>query len=119
MAQGGLEMALAERFDAITLARLLLGYDGLQVEKILREAGLDVPVLMVSALGDVDHGVMELRARGGDYLVKPFVSNELVSRLEMLLRRYRLAETAGLLLRVGDLELNLVTREARRNSLSS
>ncbi len=111
----GLEIALAERFDAITLDRLLPGRDGLEVLKLLRDAGLETPVLMVSALGDVDDRVIGLRAGGDDYLVKPFAPTELVARLEVLLRRHRRAGRAELSLRVGDLELDLVSREALRD----
>ncbi len=112
--RAGLEMALAEPYDAITLDRLLPGRDGLEVVKLLREAGLETPVLMVSALGDVDDRVTGLRAGGDDYLVKPFAPTELVARLEVLLRRHRRARKAELSLRVGDLELDLVAHEARR-----
>ncbi|HZC17585.1 MAG TPA: response regulator transcription factor [Caulobacteraceae bacterium] len=110
----GLELALSEPFDAITLDRLLPNCDGLQVVKTLREAGLETPVLMVSALSDVDDRVTGLRAGGDDYLIKPFAPTELVARLEVLLRRHRRAGKAELSLKVGDLELDLVTREAVR-----
>jgi two-component system, OmpR family, response regulator len=110
----GLERALAEPFDAITLDRMLPGCDGLQVVKALREAGSEAPVLMVSALSDVDDRVSGLRAGGDDYLVKPFAPTELIARLEALLRRHRRTETAEVMLRVRDLELDLVKHEARR-----
>jgi two-component system OmpR family response regulator len=112
--QAGLSLALAERFDAITLDRMLPGGDGLWVVKSLREAGCEAPVLMVSALGDVDDRVSGLRAGGDDYLIKPFAPTELVARLEALLRRHRRGEQAELSLKVGDLELDLVKHEARR-----
>jgi two-component system OmpR family response regulator len=111
----GLERALSEPFDAITLDRLLPSCDGLQVVKTLREAGLETPVLMVSALSDVDDRVTGLRAGGDDYLIKPFAPTELVARLEVLLRRHRRAGKAELSIRVGDLELDLVSREAVRD----
>jgi two-component system OmpR family response regulator len=111
----GLELALSEPFDAITLDRLLPNCDGLQVVKTLREAGLETPVLMVSALSDVDDRVTGLRAGGDDYLIKPFAPTELVARLEVLLRRHRRADKAELSIRVGDLELDLVSREAVRD----
>jgi two-component system OmpR family response regulator len=110
----GIEMAQTGRFAAITLDRMLPGCDGLQVVKALRDAGLETPILMVSALGDVDERVAGLRAGGDDYLIKPFAPTELVARLEVLLRRHKRAGTNDLLLRVGDLELDLVTREAIR-----
>ena len=109
----GLAAALAEPFDAITLDRMLPGCDGLEVLKGLRDAGSDVPVLMVSALGDVDDRVTGLRAGGDDYLVKPFAPTELLARLEVILRRRR-AGGGGLVLKLGDLELDLVSREAVR-----
>ena len=109
----GLEAALAEPFDAITLDRMLPGCDGLTVVRRLRDAGSDVPVLMVSALGDVDDRVTGLRAGGDDYLVKPFAPPELIARLEVILRRSR-RESAELVIRVADLSLDLVKREALR-----
>jgi two-component system OmpR family response regulator len=110
----GLKAALAEPFDAITLDRLLPGRDGLEVVRALREAGCDVPVLMVSALTEVDDRVTGLRAGGDDYLVKPFAPTELIARLEVILRRSRKAAGAELVLRVADLSLDLVKREALR-----
>jgi len=109
----GLETARQKRFDAITLDRMLPGLDGLEVVKRLREAHLDTPVLMVSALSDVDDRVDGLRAGGDDYLVKPFAPNELVARIEVLLRRHQ-RPAAEVRLQVGDLELDLVKHEARR-----
>ncbi len=111
----GLKLALADRFDAITLDRMLPGCDGLQIVKAMREAGVETPVLLLSALGDVDDRVEGLRVGGDDYLVKPFAPSELVVRVQVLLRRHDRAAKTDLLLRVGDLELDLVTREARRN----
>jgi two-component system, OmpR family, response regulator len=110
----GLRLALGDRFDAITLDRLLPGCDGLEVVKTLRDAGSEVPVLMVSALGDVDDRVTGLRAGGDDYLIKPFAPTELIARLEVLLRRHRRGAAGELFLKVGELELDLVAHEARR-----
>ena len=110
----GLARALDEEFDAVTLDRMLPGCDGLDVVRRLREAGSDVPVLMVSALGDVDDRVTGLRAGGDDYLVKPFAPTELIARLEVILRRRRRPEPPDFMLRAGDLKLDLVRREAER-----
>jgi two-component system OmpR family response regulator len=109
----GLELALAGRFDAITLDRMLPGCDGLEIVRRLRAAGVDTPVLMLSALGDVDERILGLRSGGDDYLVKPFVPGELAARMEVLLRR-QMRGQKDLVLRVGDLELDLVQRLARR-----
>jgi DNA-binding response OmpR family regulator len=112
--QQGLELALSETFDALTLDRMLPGLDGLQVIKSLRDAGSEVPVLMVSALGDVDDRVTGLRAGGDDYLTKPFAPTELLARLEVLLRRHRRAASVEVVLKVADLELDLVKHQAVR-----
>jgi two-component system, OmpR family, response regulator len=112
--QLGLALALSEQFDAITLDRMLPSLDGLQIVKSLRESGSDAPVLMVSALSDVDDRVTGLRAGGDDYLTKPFAPTELIARLEVLLRRHRRSATVEVSLQVADLELDLVKHEARR-----
>ena len=112
----GLTLALADRFDAVTLDRMLPGCDGLQVVKALRAAAMNTPVLMISALSDVDDRVSGLRAGGDDYLVKPFAPTELIARLEVLLRRHDRSADPVLILKVGDLELDLVTRDAKRGN---
>ena len=109
----GLARAATGAYDAITLDRLLPGLDGLAVAAALKGQGVDTPILMVSALDDVDERVRGLRAGGDDYLTKPFSSAELVARVEVLLRRRR-ADQEKLRLRVADLELDLVAGVARR-----
>ncbi len=110
----GLSKALEGRFDAITLDRMLPGRDGMAVVRALRTAHVDAPVLMISALGDVDERVSGLRAGGDDYMTKPFAPTELVARLEVLLRRHRPASPIESTLQVGDLVLDLFKHEARR-----
>ena len=83
----GLQLAMSGNFDAITLDRMLPGMDGLALVTSLRQAGIDTPVLMISALSEVDDRVKGLRAGGDDYLSKPFASEEMAARLEALLRR--------------------------------
>jgi two-component system OmpR family response regulator len=112
--ESGLAAAMAGGFDAITLDRMLPGCDGLEVLRRLREAACETPVLMLSAIGDVDARVTGLRAGGDDYMVKPFAPDELVARLEVILRRHRHANGRELKLKVADLELDLVRREAER-----
>jgi two-component system, OmpR family, response regulator len=87
--------------------------DGLSVVTTIREMGVHTPVLMISALSDVDERVRGLRAGGDDYLTKPFAPDELSARVEVLMRR-RSATAAETVLRVDDLELDLVSRSARR-----
>jgi two-component system OmpR family response regulator len=113
--EAGLKAALDGAYDAITLDRMLPGFDGLEVMRRLRAAGSETPVLMLSAIGDVDARVTGLRAGGDDYMVKPFAPDELVARLEVILRRHRHAFDRELKLKVADLELDLVTREATRD----
>jgi two-component system OmpR family response regulator len=110
----GLDLAMNENFDAITLDRMLPGCDGLTIAKSLRDAGRDVPILMLSAMVDLDDRLAGLRSGGDDYVLKPFEPSELVVRLQVLLRRTARSKKQELTLTVGDLTLDLVTREARR-----
>ncbi len=110
----GLFLATTETYDAIILDRMLPAVDGLTVLRTLRGAGNATPVLVLTALGDVDHRVEGLRAGADDYLVKPFAYAELSARIDSLLRRRQSSSAEITELRVGDLELNLLTREARR-----
>ena len=77
--RAGLDHALRGGYDAITLDRMLPGMDGLAVVTELRRAGVDTPVLMISALSDVDARVRGLRAGGDDYLTKPFAPDEMAA----------------------------------------
>ncbi len=110
----GLELALAERYDVITLDRMLPELDGLNVVRILRERGVTTPVLMISALSDVDERINGLRAGGDDYLIKPFSPDEMLARVEVLFRRTLTVSTNPAVLQVGDLELDLIGRTVRR-----
>lgn len=110
----GLDRALEGSYDLITLDRMLPGMDGIDVVAALRRAQIDTPVLMISALSDVDERVRGLRAGGDDYLTKPFAPDEMSARAEVLLRRRHSAES-GNRLRVADLELDLVRHVAHRN----
>jgi two-component system OmpR family response regulator len=109
----GLVRAVSGDYDIITLDRMLPGLDGLAILRVMRESGVDTPVLMISALSDVDERVKGLRAGGDDYLTKPFVAEEMVARLEVLLRRQR-QQARPITLAVDELELDLVTRTVRR-----
>ncbi|HEX3885998.1 MAG TPA: response regulator transcription factor [Phenylobacterium sp.] len=109
----GLVKAVSGDYDAITLDRMLPGLDGLAVVTVMRNTGIETPVLMISALSDVDERVRGLRAGGDDYLTKPFAPAEMVARLEVLLRRRR-APVAEAILRTADLELDAMRRTVRR-----
>jgi two-component system OmpR family response regulator len=109
----GLEMALASDYDALIVDRMLPKRDGLAVIAALREAGVSTPVLILSALGEVDDRVEGLTAGGDDYLVKPYAFAELLARLEALVRRSN-PEQQQTLLQVADLELDRLRRKVTR-----
>ena len=109
-------MATTEPFDLIVLDRMLPTVDGLTILRTLRASKISTPVLVLSALGEVDDRVDGLRAGGDDYLVKPFALVELLARVEALLRRPRGGEQSAetTQLRVADLELDRLKRTVRR-----
>ena len=110
----GLYRATGESFDAIVVDRMLPGgLDGLSMVETLRRAGNQTPVLILSALGQVDERVRGLKAGGDDYLTKPFAFSELQARLEAIMRRGS-AKAVETVLRVADLEFDLLSREVRR-----
>ena len=110
----GLYRATGEAFDAIVVDRMLPGaMDGLSMVETLRRAGNQTPVLILSALGQVDERVRGLKAGGDDYLTKPFAFSELQARLEAIMRRGS-AKAIETVLRVADLEFDLLSREVRR-----
>ncbi|WP_417310415.1 response regulator [Devosia sp.] len=100
--------------DIVILDRMMPGMDGLSVLKSLRSAGRKVPVLFVTAMGDVDHRVEGLIAGGDDYLVKPFHFSELVARVTALARRPQSLEQVTHLT-VHDLDLDLMSHSATRD----
>lgn len=109
----GLFLATSSHFDAIVMDRMVPGLDGLSVVKALRAAEVDTPILVLSALGQVDERVKGLRAGSDDYLTKPFGFSELLARLENLMgRRQGLREETEL--SVADLKLDLLSRVVTR-----
>ena len=109
----GLFLATSGNFDAIIMDRMLPSLDGLAVLQALRAAKITTPVLILSALGQVDDRVKGLRAGGDDYLSKPFAFSELLARIEALLRRRDVASVETRLT-LGDLEVDLLSRQVRR-----
>ena len=108
----GLAAALGGGYCAVITDRMLPQIDGLDIVRRLRESGDRTPILVLSALDAVDERVRGLRAGSDDYLGKPFAIEELVARVESLLRRS--ASAALTTLRVDDLELDLLQRRASR-----
>ena len=100
-------------YAVMAIDRMLPDIDGIAVMQHLRKDGIATPVLIISALGEIDDRVRGLRAGGDDYLVKPFAFVELLARVEALARRSAtvVKETV---LRVGDLEMDLVSRTVSR-----
>ncbi|HZC98212.1 MAG TPA: response regulator transcription factor [Bradyrhizobium sp.] len=109
----GLLKAATDPYDAIVLDRMLPGgIDGLGVLAALRAAGIEAPVLILSALSAVDERVRGLRAGGDDYMTKPFDFLELTARLDILLRRHA-GPPRETTLHVGRLEMDLLTHTVR------
>ncbi len=112
--EDGLHLALTGDYDVLVLDRMLPGRDGLAVVRMLRADGRDTPVLVLSALGEVDDRVQGLQSGGDDYLVKPYAFTELLARLDALGRRLRPSAEPTTRLRVADLEMDLISRRVTR-----
>jgi two-component system, OmpR family, response regulator len=107
------QLATTQPFDALIMDIMLPGRDGLSVLRKLRDERHPVPVLLLTARGDLSERVEGLNLGADDYLAKPFSMTELVARLNAVLRR---RSGHGLTVQTcGDLSLNLVTREVRRS----
>ena len=109
----GLDTASEGRFDVLIVDRMLPKRDGLSVIEALRKAGDRTPVLILSALGEVDDRVKGLRAGSDDYLTKPYSYSELLARIEALSRRGSLGETVTSY-SVGDLTLDRLSHRVSR-----
>lgn len=110
----GLFLAASESYDALIVDRMLPGgIEGLGIIEALRRTGNRTPILILSALAQVDERVRGLKAGGDDYLTKPFAFAELMARLEALQRRGQAPE-AVTRLSVGDMEMDLLARSVRR-----
>lgn len=112
----GLMLAASQSFDVLVIDRMLPGLDGLGVIRTLRATGNRTPVLVLSALGNVDDRVEGLKVGGDDYLVKPYAFSELLARLEALTRRGlpNAAEAPTTQLRYQDLSMDLLGRRVER-----
>ncbi|MTJ81843.1 MAG: response regulator transcription factor [Telmatospirillum sp.] len=110
----GLFLATTERYDVMIFDRMLPGdIDGLAIIGILRKTGNRTPILILSALAEVDDRIEGLRAGGDDYLTKPFAFGELEARIEALARRAT-TESEETSLSVGDLRMDLLARKVTR-----
>lgn len=109
----GLFLAMEENYDALIVDRMLPQLDGLTIIQTLRATEDLTPVLILSALGEVDDRVKGLKVGGDDYLVKPFAFSELLARLEALARRSDSTKTETTF-QVGDLHMDLLSRTVSR-----
>ena len=110
----GLDLALSDTYDVVVLDVMLPGMDGLEICRQMRAERIMTPVLMLTALGAVEDRVTGLNVGADDYLTKPFAMEELLARINALLRRRERNFEAAPQLTVGDLTLDLVRHEARR-----
>jgi two-component system, OmpR family, response regulator len=110
----GLDLALSDTYDVVVLDVMLPGIDGIEICRQMRTERIMSPVLMLTARGAIEDRVKGLNVGADDYLTKPFAMEELLARINALLRRRdrRFDETPQLT--VGDLTLDLVRHEARR-----
>lgn len=110
----GLTCAVSGEHDVLVVDRMLPGLDGLSLISALRAAGRATPVLILSALGEVDDRVTGLKAGGDDYLAKPYAFSELLARLEALQRRGRADQAVDDRLEVADLVLDRARHRVTR-----
>ena len=109
----GIEAARSGGFDVLVVDRMMPRMDGVTMVEMIRREGDQTPVLFLSALGEVSDRVDGLRAGADDYLVKPYAFAELVARVEALSRRRETGSVATVL-KVGDLEMDLIGRSVHR-----
>jgi two-component system OmpR family response regulator len=112
----GLRAATDGNFDVLVVDRMLPKMDGLTLIETVRMAGNTTPVLILSALGEVDDTVQGLKAGGDDYLAKPFAFLELLARIEALARRASIKKDVTSL-QVDDLSIDLITRKVLRQEV--
>src|SRR6186997_1192674 len=112
----GLAFAVDRQYDVLIIDRMLPKRDGLSVIHELRAKGVETPVLILSALGQVDDRVKGLRAGGDDYLPKPYSFSELLARAEVLARRRGARGGEETSYRVGDLELDRLSHTVKRGT---
>jgi DNA-binding response OmpR family regulator len=116
--ESGLERALAEKPDLILLDVMMPKLDGFAVCAELRRLAIAVPVLMLTAKGQIEDRVNGLDAGADDYLVKPFSTDELLARVRALLRRVERKTKSAVKLKLGDVEIDLARQTALRGKKS-
>ncbi|MCV6574622.1 MAG: response regulator transcription factor [Cohaesibacter sp.] len=109
----GYKLAASHSYDVMIVDRMLPKRDGLSIIEQRRTEGDETPVLILSALGEVDDRVTGLRAGGDDYLTKPYAFSELLARIEVMARRRSPSEVATTY-RLADLELDRLAHTVKR-----
>ena len=110
----GEKLFINYKFDFVVLDINIPGMNGYTLSRIIRQHNQSVPILMLTALGTVDDKLEGFEAGADDYLVKPFEFKELLARIKTLLKRSKKDFQPGNLLRIGDLEMNLDSKEISR-----
>ncbi len=110
----GLFLATTELYDVMIIDRMLPELDGLTIIQTLRGSQNQTPALILSALGEVDDRIKGLKSGGDDYMVKPFSFAELLARVEILGRRNTNQASKETILKIQDLEFNLLSRQVTR-----
>jgi two-component system OmpR family response regulator len=110
----GLFLATEEKYDVMIIDRMVPKLDGLAIIQALRSSNNKTPVLILSSLAKVEERIKGLKAGGDDYLTKPFEFGELMARIEALVRRNSSEQKEQTILKLDDLEMNLLTREVTR-----
>ncbi|MDX2095189.1 MAG: response regulator transcription factor [Alphaproteobacteria bacterium] len=111
----GLALAEKNSYELLLLDRMLPDIDGLEILKRLRDANMCTPVLILSALGNVDDRVEGLKSGGDDYLVKPFALIELLARIEALVRRGQPSTHSDIILQANGIAVDLLARTVTRD----
>jgi two-component system OmpR family response regulator len=115
--RAGLAKIMAGEYDVVTLDRMLPDLDGLAILASMRNVGIDTPVLLMSSLSNVDERIRGLRAGGDDYLTKPFSPEEMVARIEVLLKRKAPTHVPETILHLGVVALDLLKRKATHGGM--
>ncbi|WP_321937520.1 response regulator transcription factor [Paraburkholderia sp. J8-2] len=106
----GIAKVMAAEYDAIAVDRWLPDLDGVKVLTTLRGIGIETPVVMISATTTVEERIEGLRSGCDDYLARPFSNDEMVARLEVVMRRRHIAAQASHVLKVGPLSFDLLNQ---------
>lgn len=114
----GLFFATTENYDVMIVDRMLPGVEGLTIIRTLRASNINTPIIILSAMADVEQRVEGLQSGADDYLVKPFAFSELLVRVEILAKRINSpqAQAQQSQLQLADLQIDLLTHKVSRNN---